>query len=189
MEAGMRLQPKEVFVSADDREADVGIVLGAADEVERRYRVMAAVKLWKRQQVPVLLLCGDSRGKQSDGPSEAQQMKLLAMEHGVAEESLLIEDSSSELTRLAKAITKSFRGEQRLQDAQSALLISSAWHVLRVYIVMRKHLPGKIRLGRHAISEGITADNWMLSDRGRAVAENELRLLEKLTKSGYSLKW
>jgi hypothetical protein len=45
-----------------------------------------------------------------------------------------------------------------------------------------------VKLYCHPTPDGITARNWMLEPRGRAAAENELRLIEKLLKSGYSAK-
>ncbi|MFN5435125.1 MAG: hypothetical protein ACK5ES_11215, partial [Planctomyces sp.] len=61
-------------------------------------------------------------------------------------------------------------------------------HMLRVRIVMKHHLPRQLKLFCHPTAAGITAANWLKQPRGRALAENEIRLIDKLLKNGYSLK-
>lgn len=115
-------------------------------------------------------------------------MRLYCELEGVSAAALICEDSSSELTRLARAVSKRLTAEADLRNVTTVALISSAWQVLRAGIVMKKHLPRRIRICRHPAAEGVTAANWSLSDRGRAIADNELRLIDKLCSSGYTMK-
>ena len=55
-------------------------------------------------------------------------------------------------------------------------------------IVMKRYVPNKVTLYCHAATEGVTASNWQTSPQNRAIVENELRLIEKLLKTGFSLK-
>jgi hypothetical protein len=53
---------------------------------------------------------------------------------------------------------------------------------------MRRHLPNSCAIFCCPATQGITAANWQTSPQARAVVDNELRLIEKLLKTGYSLK-
>jgi hypothetical protein len=57
-----------------------------------------------------------------------------------------------------------------------------------MFIVMRRYVPNKVTLYCHAATEGVTASNWQTSPQNRAIVENELRLIEKLLKTGFSLR-
>lgn len=185
---GKRLAPKDIFVADELGSADLGIVIGAADEADLSHRMVEAVRLHRAGKLPLLLLCGDGRDRHSSGVSEAERMRLYCEQQGVPASAVLCEDSSSELTRLGKAVNRRFASESVFSGVATIALISSAWHVLRAGIVMKKHLPKRVRICRHPAADGVTAANWSLSDRGRAIADNELRLIDKLLSSGYSVK-
>jgi len=54
---------------------------------------------------------------------------------------------------------------------------------------LRSHyLPNKISFHCHPATEGVTATNWQTAPQNRAMVDNELRLIEKLLKTGYSLR-
>jgi hypothetical protein len=106
----------------------------------------------------------------------------------VPDTAIILAEPVTDLADAAKHTQRMLKSEPRLQTARSLALISSAWHLLRVSIVFKKHLPRQVTLYCHPTPDGITARNWMLEPRGKAAAENELRLIEKLGKSGYPLK-
>ena len=182
------LQPKDVFRADSFDRADVAIVVGASDAEYLRHRISTGIALVTKKKVPSLLLCGDGRKKHPQSRTEADRMKELAMLAGVAEDAIVLEDANDDSAASAKECGQLLKTHPRLQAARSVALVSSAWHILRLCIVMRRYLPKPVTIYGCPATDGITATNWQSTPQGRAMVDNELRLIEKLLKTGYSLK-
>jgi vancomycin permeability regulator SanA len=183
----MNFTAKDVFREDTFQQASAAVVIGAPDSVDLQQRITAAIALFKAKRTPLLLLFG-GRSADSQQPSELVRMRDAALKAGIPDSALIPTEPIADLADAAKHTQRLLKAEPRLQNIRSLALISSAWHLLRVSIVFKKHLPRQITLYCHPTPDGITARNWMLEPRGKAAAENELRLIEKLAKSGYSLK-
>lgn len=182
----MSLQPKDLFIRDDAPRADAAIVCGCSDTEELQQRTIAASALLASGKTGLLLLCAGGRSQSED--NEADRMTAIAVRAGAEARQLIAVSASGELSETARDCSKLFRTDVRLSGLRSVWLVSSAWHMLRLRIVMKHHLPRQLRLLCHPTEAGITAANWMKQPRGRALAENEIRLIEKLLKNGYSLK-
>jgi vancomycin permeability regulator SanA len=182
------LLPKDVFRHDDPARADIGIVMGSPDPEHLRHRIAAGIALFKTGKVPKLIFCGDGRDKDPQQKSEAVRMKEIALKVGVPEASIIIEDTGHDPIESAKACGRLLKSDNSLQSVKTAILVSSAWHLLRMFIVMNRYVPNKVTLYCHAATEGVTTSNWQTSPQNRAIVENELRLIEKLLKTGFSLK-
>lgn len=142
----------------------------------------------KAGRADTLIVCGDGRHKNPDQRSEAERMREYAVDAGIAFERIMVEESSADPVSSAKECNRLLKSDSRLSSVRSVFLVSSAWHLLRLYIIMKRHLPNKVKLYCQPASEGVTAANWQTSPQGRATVENELRLIDKLLSTGYSLK-
>jgi vancomycin permeability regulator SanA len=182
------LQPKDVFRSDPFDKADVAIVVGASDPDYLRHRITAGIALFTKKKVQTLLLCGDGRKKHPQGRTEADRMKELALQAGVPQDAIVLEDSNDDSAASAKECSQLLKTHPRLQGVRSVALVSSAWHTLRLCIVMKRYVPKQMALYGCPAAEGVTAANWQTIPQGRAIVDNELRLIEKLLKTGYSLK-
>jgi vancomycin permeability regulator SanA len=178
---------KDVFVEDAFGQADAALVIGAPDVVDLQQRIAAGIALVKSRRVPLLILSGGGR-KEPGGLTEAERMCEVAVAAGLREDILISDSASTDLAGIAKEFQRLLKADSRLSTLRSLAVVSSAWHLLRASIVFRKHVPRQVKLYCHPTPDGITARNWMLEPRGRAAAENELRLIEKLLKSGYSAK-
>lgn len=183
----MSFTARDVFREDVFQQADAAVVIGAPDAVDLQQRITAAITLFKAKRTPLLLLFG-GKPAQPEQPSEADRMRAAAAKAGVPDSALILGDPVTDLADAAKHTQRLLKSEPRLQTARSLALVSSAWHLLRVSIVFKKHLPRQVTLYCHPTPDGITARNWMLEPRGKAAAENELRLIEKLAKNGYAVK-
>lgn len=180
--------PADVFRSDAVERADVGIVLGSSDPELLQHRISAAVVLFKAKRVRTLLLSGDGRSKNPEGRTEADRMREIAVKAGVPETAIVMEDASKDPISTAKECTRLLKSHQQLQGTKSAIVVTSAWHTLRTFIILRKHLPHSITLSCFPAAEGCTAKNWQTTPQNRAIVTNELRLIETLLKTGYSLR-
>ncbi len=182
------LMPKDVFRQDDVAKADVAIVMGSPDPEHLQHRIAAGVALCVSGRVPKLLLCGDGRQKDPQQRSEAERMKDFAIQSGVPVSAILLDDTSRDAIANAKECSRMLKNDPALQGAKSVCLVSSAWHMLRMFIIMRRHMPNAVSLLCQPATEGVTAVNWQTSPQARAIVDNELRLIEKLLKTGYSLR-
>ncbi len=177
--------PKDVFREDSASRADIAIVIGSSDPDHLRQRISTGVSLFTSGRTAKLILTGDGRQKSPDGRSEADRMKDYAVKVGVPATAIIVEDTSNEPIASAKECSRLLKTDVSLQAAKSAFLVSSAWHLLRLSIIMRRHLPRQLTIYCHPATEGITAANWVSTPQGRALVDNELRLIEKLLKTGY----
>ena len=182
------LLPKDVFRHDIADRADVAIVVGSPDPEHLRHRISAGVSLIKSGKTAKLILSGDGRKKDPEKRSEADRMREFAIKAGVSANAIITEDTSHDSIANAKECARLLKTDSTLQSVKSAFLVSSAWHMLRLFIMMRRYLPNKISLYCHPATEGVTAANWQTSPQTRAIVDNELRLIEKLLKTGFSLR-
>ena len=182
------LVPKDVFRHDIVDRADVAIVVGSPDPDHLRHRISAGVSLIKSGKAAKLILSGDGRKKDLEQRSEADRMREFAIKAGVPANTIVTKDTSHDAIENAKECTRLLKADSTLQDVKSVFLVSSAWHMLRLFIIMRRYVPNKISLYCHPATEGITAANWQTSPQNRAIVDNELRLIEKLLKTGFSLR-
>ncbi len=180
--------PKDVFRNDFSGRADAACVIGAADAELLRQRIDAGIALFREQRVPRLLLLGDGRRKHAEGRSEADRMRESAVQGGVPENCLQLFDEHDDLVAAAKDLGRRFKSEPGLKDVRRLVLVSSAWHLLRLFVLMRRHLPNSCAIFCCPATQGITGVTWQTSPQARAVVDNELRLIDKLLKTGYSLK-
>ena len=162
--------------------------MGSPDPEHLRQRIAAGVALFKAGMVPKLIVCGDGRDKDSQQKSEAVRMKEIAVKAGVPETSITTEDAGHDPIGSAKECGRLLKSDGSFQAVKTAFLVSSAWHLLRMFIVMQRYVPNKVTLYCYAATAGVTASNWQTSPQNRAIVENELRLIEKLLKTGFSLR-
>ncbi|MFN8707954.1 MAG: YdcF family protein, partial [Planctomyces sp.] len=182
------LLPRDVFRKDAVVRSDLAIVIGTPDAENLRQRISEGISLFSSGKVAKLLLTGDGRKKHPSQRSEADRMREAAVAAGVPVSAILIEDKGQDPESSAKECARLFKSDPSLSGVHSVILVSSAWHLLRTSLVMRHHLPNRVSLLCQPAAEGITADNWQMSPQGRAIVENEIRLIEKLLKTGYSLR-
>ena len=184
----MSLLPKDLFCADEAPQADAAIVCGSSDAEELQQRTTAAVQLLLAGKTSLLLLCAGSRSGSPSGADEGTRMLGIAEKAGARTQQMISVSATGELSEIARECGRILKQDSRLSSIRTLWLVSSAWHMLRLRIVMKHHLPRQFRLFCHPTAAGITAANWMKQPRGRALAENEIRLIEKLLKNGYSIK-
>jgi uncharacterized SAM-binding protein YcdF (DUF218 family) len=114
----------------ETRAADVIIVLGSGVRPDGRpssslrARTLHAVELYKKGLAPLLYLTG---GVGRFGPSEAAVMRRLALEAGVPESSLVLDEAA---TSTQESVDNA-AGAARSRSWRTALLVSEPFHMLR----------------------------------------------------------
>ncbi len=174
-----------IFSNVNDtlEKADYTVVFGSFDFIEER--IQKAISIYKEGRTKYLILTG---GTITDANtygykvSEAYMMKKIALENGIPEEAIYVEDQSSNTIENVKNIKKlldSFGGISKL------LLVSSKFHIKRCMYLMRAYYKDNIKYIL-AASTNILSDetNWDKYPKGNFLIDKEIEKIFIEVKKG-----
>lgn len=169
-----------LFLSPDDLEdcsgepstgsceaADAIIAVSGGDT---EARADEAIRLYQQGWAPLLIFSGAAQD--ASGPSNALIMKRAALEQGVAEESILIEEFSNNTEENA-ANTSSFI---KTRNIARVILVTSAYHQRRTSLEFEARLSSDgVEIVNHPVASDDDWDNWWwTTTRGWWLAGGEL---------------
>jgi len=175
-----------IFDEIEDKgySSKYAIVFGSPDF--QNYRVYEAIKLYKEKRIQKIIFSGGI-GRETEeskrNETEAVQMKRLALENGVLEEDIILEDKSS--TTIENCANIASMLEDELESIEGITLISSVWHLKRCLAIAKKCISSKITyLFAPAEDEIACRDIWKNNEMGRKIIEKEVQLLGKHATQG-----
>jgi uncharacterized SAM-binding protein YcdF (DUF218 family) len=120
------------------RESDAIVVLGAAQYVGRpspvlRARLDHALDLWQRGLAPTLIFTGGMGV--GDTTSEAAVSRNYALQHGVPDTAILMENEGRTTRESLAAVSAIMHGRQM----RTAILVSDPFHMLRLRILSSQY--------------------------------------------------
>ena len=153
--------------------ADCIIVLGSIKAA--KYRVPVAVEAYKSGRAGKILLCG---GKLRDFPdghySEAEHMRRAALELGVCEEDIIMENHSLNTIENLLCGLVELQRALGLHNIHKVLLVTTAYHMRRSLAIARHLFPAHIAVIPCPANDTNTRqDNWIQSDVGIQRVKNE----------------
>ena len=152
---------------------DCIIVLGSVKAAQ--YRVPVAVDAYNAGRASKLMLCG---GALRDFPvgrcSEAEHMYKAALELGVAEENVILENSSQNTVENILFALIELQRAFWLNKVRSVLLVTTAYHMRRSLAIARYLFPEHIAIVPCPANDNNTKrDNWMNTPVGIERAKGE----------------
>ena len=174
---------KLLFQGLEDtgENADCIIVLGSIKAA--KYRVPVAVQAYKAGRARKIMLCG---GKLRDFPdgnySEAKHMCQAALALGVAEEDIVLENSSQNTVENILFALVELQRSFCLNNVYSVLLVTTAYHMRRSLAIARYLLPKHITVIPCPANDNNTRrDNWMNTQVGTDRAKKEaMKIVESV---------
>ena len=141
--------------------ADCIIVLGSVKAA--KYRVPVAIDVYKSGRANKVMLCG---GKLRDFPngrcSEAEHMRKAALELGVDEDDILMEDSSQNTVENLLFALIQLQRTFWINHVRRVLLVTTAYHMRRSLSIARYLFPAHIEVVPCPANDINTRrDNWM----------------------------
>ena len=142
-------------------QADCIIVLGSIKAAQ--YRVPVAVEAYKLERAGKLVLCG---GKLREFPtgrySEAEHMRQAALELGVREEDIILENASLNTVENLRLALEALQQTLGLNRLQRVLLVTTAYHMRRSLAIAQNLFPAHVTvLPCPANDNNTRRDNWM----------------------------
>ncbi len=145
--------------------ADAIVVVSGGDT---NARTQAGIDLYKNGWASVIIFSGAA--KDTDSPSNAAAMKQYALEHGVPEAAIFIEEAAVN-TQQNAANTQSFVKDK---GYQSVILVTSGYHKRRATLEFEKRAEG-IQVRSYPVSQDKDWGwYWWVTPRGWWLAGGEL---------------
>lgn len=177
---------KLLFDMRDDGETgDCIFVAGSSKAAE--YRVPVAVELYLKRRALKLLFSGGRVWKElGDTKPEAVLMKERALQMGVPEKDILIETRSLHTLANAMESRKILQEAIGLRAGTRILLVTTAFHMRRLYLSMKTHFPPMIKYSYCVAQDRSTRhDNWWTHESGVKRATEEARKLIEYVRRGH----
>jgi uncharacterized SAM-binding protein YcdF (DUF218 family) len=150
---------------------------------ETQQRTREAVRLYEQGYAPKLLFSGAAQDK--SGPSNAEAMRLQAIDEGVPSSAILIEEASATTAQNAAQTAPMIRAI----GANSIILVTSPYHQRRASINFRKILGRDTKIINHSATDSTWRKNsWWTHPYTVSLTVSELQktLYEISTKAGAS---
>ena len=154
------------------------------------FRVKKTVELYQSKRVKKLLFLGGTGGisnQEKIEKSEAKCMKEEAINKGVLEEDIWIEDQSNNSIENCMNAIPILKEIYKGKEIDKLVLISSEFHLRRCLATFLKYAPKSIHYILVPAKDGFSdRENWFLSDNswntGRSLATFEANALIKYAK-------
>ena len=174
---------KLLFQGLEDtgENADCIIVLGSIKAA--KYRVPVAVQAYKAGRARKIMLCGGKVREFPDGNySEAKHMCQAALALGVAEEDIVLENSSQNTVENILFVLIELQRSFYLNHVHSVLLVTTAYHMRRSLAIARYLLPKHITVIPCPANDNNTRrDNWMNTQVGTdRVKKEAMKIVESV---------
>lgn len=161
--------------------ADCIIVLGSIKAA--KYRVPVAVEAYKAGRASKLMLCGGKLRDFPDGKySEAEHMCQAALALDVAEEDIVLENSSQNTVENILFALIELQRTLWLNKVRRVLLVTTAYHMRRSLAIARYLFPDHIEIIPCPANDNNTRrDNWMNTQVGTDRAKKEaMKIVESV---------
>ena len=168
-------------ISDNGHNTKYGLVFG--NSMLLKERVTAAVEAYKKGRIKKIIFSGGNNGisnQNQDIVPEAIKMKNLAIQMGIKEKDILVEDKSN---NSFENVDNVFSMIERID---SIAIITSEFHLKRCMAIIKKKFPNMEVILIPAKDGFSDKENWFLSDNswnsGRSLATYEASLLIKYAK-------
>ena len=166
---------KLLFEGLEDTGENVDCIIVLGSIKATQYRVPVAVAAYKAGRANKLMFCG---GNLQDFPggrcSEADQMYKTAIELGIAEEDLILDNSSQNTIENILFALIELQRNFCLNSVHGVLLVTTSYHMRRSLAIARYLFPSHIRfIPCPANDTNTRRDNWMNTSAGIKRAKGE----------------
>ncbi|WP_442601817.1 YdcF family protein [Paenibacillus sp. KN14-4R] len=170
---------KILFENLDDDGLFGEIILVFGSVTAPVYRVPKAVELFKANRAQIIVMSGGQ-----SNPPEALSMKSAAINLGINESDILLEEKSTNTKQnilFTKALLEDSYG---LSNIKRIILVTNFFHLRRCLLSMKTFMPDWIKYSLCGVLDINTRpDNWWTNEKGKTRVMNEVERLIKYTRS------
>ena len=157
-----------LYEGLEDKGENVDCIIVLGSIKAATYRVPVAAKAYAAGRSQKVLLCGGAKRKFLNGSmTEAEQMCKKAIELGVPEKSIMIENNSKNTIENILCSLLELQRSMWLNNVTSILLVTTTYHMRRSLHLARYFYPPHIKVYPcPADDKNTRRDNWMKTDEG-----------------------
>ncbi|MEC5424820.1 YdcF family protein [Virgibacillus sp. C22-A2] len=166
----------------DNKHGDCIFVPGSSKAVQ--YRLPKAIQLYKEGRAKKILFSG---GVIWDGSelSESQLLRQEAVEQGIPEEDILIENISLHTKENVLASLIVLDRAFYLHNIKRIIAVTAFIHMRRFHLTLQTYMPNWIEYSLCPVNDQTTReDNWFMNPYGRKRVDRESAKLIKYVKQG-----
>ncbi len=146
-------------------------------------RVEKAVELYFQKRAPKILFSGLNNGEEDNNYIEALEMQKYALELGVKEEDILIDDQSTNTTENILCSLIVLERAFKLKNIKRLIIVTTDGHMTRVSLTLKHYMPKWIEYSyAGSVGNGVNVDNWSSSEIGCKKVYEEVNALIKYAK-------
>ena len=140
-----------------------------------KYRVPKAVSIYQDKRASKILLCGGTlRETESGFLSEAEMMKKKALEMGIPEEDILLEELSKSTKENMLCAQLILERAFKLSNIHMILLVTTNYHMRRCLLMAQTYMPRWIDFCPCLANDINTQrDSWYKNEKGCQRAKDE----------------
>lgn len=175
-----------LFQGLEDTGENVDCVIVLGSLKATKYRIPVAVDAYKAGRASKLLLCGGKLREFPDGQcTEAEHMRQAALELGVAEEDVILENASQNTVENIRFAMAELQRAFNLNEVRRVLLVTTAYHMRRSLAIARNLFPEHITIIPCPANDNNTRrENWMNTSVGMERAKGEAMKIVSYVLSG-----
>jgi uncharacterized SAM-binding protein YcdF (DUF218 family) len=173
-----------LYKNLDDNQekGDCIFVPGSSKAME--YRLPKAVELYREGRAKKILFSGGVIWEGNDLP-EAQLLKQKALEYGIPEEDILVEDISMHTKENVLASMLVLDRAFDLHNIRNVLIVTTIYHMRRMHLTLKTYMPDWIHYTFCPVNDQTTReDNWFQYPYGRKRVEIESHKIISYVKQG-----
>lgn len=166
----------------ENQHLDVAIILGSLKA--GLYRVPYAVRQYKKGKIDNIIVSGGRI--LGNGKSESEVMRATAIEMGVGEKDIIVENKAMSTLENIMFSKKIMENQQMLQKGMSVGIVTTAYHMRRSIKIAERMfktdnvtivpLPGQDNSSRR--------DTWYKSEKGRNIVLGEMKKIIYYVRQG-----
>lgn len=171
-------------LNGNEEQADCIIVLGSVSAT--KYRVPVAVNAYLAGRAKKIMMCGGKmRQLSNEVTSEAELMRDKALELGVPESSIIVENKSLNTVENILCALVELQRTMWLNNVKSILLVTTSFHMRRSLHIARYLFPSHIKVFPCPADDTTTRrDNWMNTPVGIERAKAEAMKIVRCVNNG-----
>lgn len=176
---------KIVYDGIDDSDSTGDLILVLGSRFANKYRVPKAFELYSSNKSCKVLMTGGGTIPELDNITEASLMRSKAVELGIANEDILIEEESKTTVENMICSMLILEREIKLSNINKILLVTTRFHMKRSLLMARAYFPKWIEIVPCPADDTNTLrHNWFLTDAGQKRAKAEAGKILRLVREG-----
>lgn len=166
---------KILYEGLDDRGENGDCIMVLGSRTAPQYRIPKAVSIYQDKRASKMLLCGGRILETENGHfSEAEIMKRKALELGMLDEGILLEELSMTTKENIICALLELERKFKLSNINKILLVTSNYHMRRCLSMAQTYMPNWIKFSPCPANDINTKrDNWYKSEQGYKKARDE----------------